>query len=131
MKRKLFLAIIISGFSVQAIASFTDTVLTGTWKGTSICQIKSSPCHDEISVCHISKTGKEGIYRLIMNKMVNGVEEDMGVLDFTYDAAAGILTYKDEARNAEWKFTIKGRTIDGTAYVKGQLYRIIKLTKEK
>jgi hypothetical protein len=131
MKRKLFLAIAISGFSVQAIASFTDTVLTGTWKGTSICQIKSSPCHDEISVCHISKTGKEGIYRLIMNKMVNGVEEDMGVLDFTYDAAAGTLTYKDEARNAEWKFTIKGRTIDGTAYVKGQLYRIIKLTKGK
>jgi hypothetical protein len=129
--KKLFLAIFISGFSFQAIASFTDTLLTGTWKGTSICQIKSSPCHDEISVCHISKTGKEGIYRLIMNKMVNGVEEDMGVLDFTYDAAAGTLTYKDEARNAEWKFTIKGRTIDGTAYVKGQLYRIIKLTKGK
>ena len=68
---------------------------------------------------------------MIMNKMVNGVEEDMGVLDFTYDASAGTLTYKDEARNAEWKFTIKGKAMDGTAYVKGQLYRIIKLTKEK
>ncbi len=129
--KKLFLAIFISGFSFQAIASFTDTLLTGTWKGTSICQIKSSPCHDEISVCHISKTDKEGIYRLIMNKMVNGVEEDMGVLDFTYDAVAGTLSYKDEAHNAEWKFTIKGKTMDGTAIVKGQLYRVIKLTKEK
>ncbi|HET6993820.1 MAG TPA: hypothetical protein VFI06_02505, partial [Chitinophagaceae bacterium] len=87
MKRKQFLAIVISILSFQAVfASFNDTLPTGTWKGTSICQIKSSPCHDEIAVYHISKTGKEGIYSMIMNKVVNGVEEDMGVLEYTYNA---------------------------------------------
>jgi hypothetical protein len=32
-----------------------DTLLIGTWKGTSICQVKNSPCHDENVVYHISK----------------------------------------------------------------------------
>jgi len=34
--------------------------IEGVWKGTSLCQIKDSPCHDETVVYHISKdsTGK-------------------------------------------------------------------------
>ena len=27
-----------------------DTLLIGVWKGSSICQIKNSPCHDETVV---------------------------------------------------------------------------------
>ena len=32
-----------------------DTLLIGVWKGSSICQIKNSPCHDETVVYYISK----------------------------------------------------------------------------
>jgi hypothetical protein len=39
----------------QTGASKIDTLLIGTWKGTSICQVKNSPCHDEVVVYRISK----------------------------------------------------------------------------
>jgi hypothetical protein len=132
MLSQLFLTIIISiAGSNNSHASFNDTLITGTWKGTSICQKKDSPCHDEIAVCHVTKTGKPGVYQFVMNKIVNGTEEDMGVLDYTYDATANTLTHIDEGRNGIWKFKVNGNTMDGTLYVKGELYRIIKLTKEK
>jgi hypothetical protein len=131
MLKKLFVAIVIvAGFN-NCHASFNDTLITGTWKGTSICQKKDSPCHDEIAIYHLAKTNKPGVYKFVMNKMVNGVEEDMGVLDYSYDVSTKTLTYIDEGRKAVWKFKASGKTMDGTLYVKGELYRIIKLTWEK
>ena len=36
--------------SCRVAGAHDATVLPGTWKGISICQIKSSPCHDENAV---------------------------------------------------------------------------------
>jgi len=38
------------------------------------------------------KGSKPGTYHFVMNKVVDGKEEDMGPLDYTYDAATGTLT---------------------------------------
>ena len=131
MKKKLLIVAIIFLFCYNiSKASTGDTAFLGTWKGTSICQVKSSPCHDEIAAYYLKKGNKEGIYSMQMNKIVNGVEEEMGVIEYTYDAVANTLTNRDEKRDATWKFIIKGKTMDGTLYYKGQLYRIITLKKE-
>ena len=106
-------------------------MIIGTWKGTSICQVKNSPCHDEIAAYHVLKGDKPGIYQFVMNKIVNGAEEDMGVLQYTYDAAANTLTSVDEKRKTIWKFKLNDKTMEGTLVYNNVLYRIIKLTKEK
>ena len=69
-----------------------DTLLIGTWNGTSICQIKNSPCHDETVVYHISK--KRGVDTFFINagKIVNGVEEEMGILPFVYNKKTNQFT---------------------------------------
>jgi len=131
MLNKLFFAIILSVVSCNSHASFNDTLITGIWKGTSICQKRNSPCHDENVVFHLDKGNQPGIYRCAANKVVNGVEEEMGVLEFAYDAALHTLTNTDKERDATWKFNIKNNTMDGTLYYKGELYRIIKLKREK
>lgn len=75
---------------IYASVSFAQDAgdVTGTWKGTSVCQQKNSPCHDEIAVYHAEKTNLPGQYRFAMNKVVNGQEEEMGVLTFLYDKKA-------------------------------------------
>jgi hypothetical protein len=103
--------------------------LIGTWKGESICQVKDSPCHDEIAAYHISKGKKPGTYHMILNKVVNGKEEDMGVSDFDWDAAKHTLNYNDSQRGGAWQFTLKDNKLEGTAVFKGVLYRVIHLTK--
>ena len=65
----LLLFILIFGKTVMA-QSFE-----GIWKGTSLCQIKNSPCHDEIVVYHISRDSTGKSYEVIANKIVNGKEE--------------------------------------------------------
>jgi hypothetical protein len=133
MRRKLFITIVISvvGYLTAVASSFNDTLITGTWKGTSLCQVKNSPCHDEIAVYHVSKGDKPGTYHFVMNKIVNGKEETMGALEYTYDATAGTLTNLDTIRKIIWKFKVKDRTMEGTLFYKKELYRIIKLSKEK
>src|SRR5258706_495447 len=107
MYKRFFIVTLVFAVSIlNATASPGDTLITGTWRGTSVCQVKNSPCHDEISVCHITKGDKTGTYHFVMNKVVNGKEEDMGALDFSFDAITNTLTYVDDARNATWKFKI-------------------------
>ena len=104
-----------------------DTLLIGVWKGSSICQIKNSPCHDETVVYYISKkTGIDTFY-INGNKIVNGVEEEMGILPFTLNKKTNQLI---STSYGLWTFTIKQRKLEGTLVSKGALYRIINLTKQ-
>lgn len=116
-------------FLLCGFAAFAQDALVGTWKGTSICQVKPSPCNDEIAVYHVSKTDKVNVYRMVMNKMVNGREEDMGVTDYVYDAKAGTLVSFDKERNLWWRFSVRGERMEGTLTRDKTLYRVIKLTK--
>ena len=120
----LLLFILIFGKSVTA-QSFE-----GIWKGTSLCQVKNSPCHDEIVVYHISEDSTSRSYEVIANKIVDGKEEYMGTLLFTYNDKQKVFVSVDSVRNARWEFRISGGAMKGTLIYKGDLFRIIDVKKE-
>jgi len=108
----------------------TSQSFEGVWKGTSLCQVKNSPCHDEIVVYHISKDSSGKSYEMIANKIVNGKEVDMGTLRFTYDDKLKAFVSVDSEHNDRWEFKITGNTMKGTLMYKGDLYRIVDVKKE-
>lgn len=103
-----------------------DTLLIGTWKGTSICQIKNSPCHDETVVYYISKNRGVDTFYINASKIVNGVEEEMGILPFVYNKKTNQLT---STAYGIWTFNIEGDKLEGTLLFRGDLYRKIKIYK--
>ena len=102
----------------------------GVWKGTSLCQVKNSPCHDEIVVYHISKNSNGKSYEMNANKIVNGKEENMGTLSFTYDDKQEVFVSVDSVYAARWEFKIKGNTMKGMLMYKGDLYRVVDVKRE-
>ena len=124
-QRSILLLFILT-FGKSATAQFFE----GIWKGRSICQIKSSPCHDEIVVYYVSKDSNGKSYEMIANKIVNGKEDSMGAISFIYDAQKTVFVSVDSVRNARWEFKVTGNTMKGTLMYKGDLYRIIDVKKE-
>ncbi len=104
-----------------------DTLLTGAWKGSSICQVKNSPCHDETVVYYISKKAGTDTFYINGNKIVNGVEEQMGILTFTLNRLTNQIV---SSSYGSWAFTIMQGKLEGTLVSRGVLYRIINLTKQ-
>lgn len=105
--------------------------VVGTWTGTSICQVKDSPCHDETAIYHAVKS-EGNTYRFQMNKMVNSKEVEMGETKFIYDAANKTLdgvTASPKGKSL-WHFIVKGNTMHGTLTVENILYRVIDLHKD-
>ena len=104
-----------------------DTLLIGTWKGTSLCQIKNSPCHDETVVYHISKNTGVDTFYINASKIVNGLEEEMGILPFSYSSKTNQLI---STAYGIWTFNIEGGKLEGTLVSHGELYRKIKIYKQ-
>jgi len=126
----LFISLVfcLAGKSNQAQTSPAkiDTLLIGTWNGTSICQIKNSPCHDETVVYHISKNKGVDTFYVNASKIVNGVEEEMGILPFVYNIKTKQLT---STAYGIWTFNLEGAKLEGTLLNHGDLYRKIMLYK--
>ena len=113
-------------------AAAADPVV-GTWEGTSLCQIKPSPCHDEHVVYRFAKTGTRQ-YRLEAYKVVNGQEQDIGPIDFSLDASGNLLSGSNRDRAGivhPWLFTLRGTHISGKALTgpNGQVFRLIEVDK--
>jgi hypothetical protein len=125
----LLTACIFFGANAYGNPATNDSLLTGTWKGTSICQIKPSACNDEIAVYHITKGKKPGTWHMVMNKLINAVEEDMGELDYAFNPVDNSLFCYDDKYKLTWKFIVKGNSMEGTLTRGNTLYRIIKLKK--
>ena len=120
----LLLLILLAGKTVTA-QSFE-----GVWKGTSLCQVKNSPCHDEVVVYYISKDSDGKSYKMNASKVVNGKEADMGPLSFTYDEKQNVFISVDSGRSSKWEFKVTGNEMKGTLKDKGELYRIVNVKKE-
>jgi len=119
----------LSGYAQQTAADKIE----GIWKGTSLCQVKPSACHDENVVYHISKKSAN-LYTIQASKIVNGAEEDMGTFDsVVYDKTKQTLrfTMKDQqGRNSVWLFRLDGMQMHGTLTMnENTLFRIIELKK--
>ena len=132
MMKSILLYSLISYLAINSSQAQTglnkdDTLLIGTWKGTSICQIKNSPCHDETVVYRISKkTGVDSFY-INASKIVNGIEDEMGILPFVYNKKTNQFT---STAYGIWTFNIEGAELEGTLLVRGELYRKIKVYKQ-
>jgi hypothetical protein len=132
MSKKISLLVVfLFCFALQytkAQRASADSSLIGTWKGTSICQVKSSPCHDEVVVYHISKAQGTDMFNILANKIVNDTEEEMGILSFKFDKNNNKLI--STSYNGLWTFNLKSKDLEGTLIVRGELYRIIKVSKQ-
>ena len=135
MKRILFSLLVLLIASVQfAFSQAKGGEPAGKWKGTSLCQVKNSPCHDEIVVYHISRAGTDSTYTVQANKIVNGVEEDMGTLNAVYDKTKKVFTIHYENKGGQkslWEFHINGNEMNGRLVLEkdNTLYRLIELKK--
>ena len=129
MKRnKWFIASFIVFICMQTSAQ-TDLNPSGKWKGTSICQVKNSPCHDEQVVYLIKRQDSLNRYQMTMSKIINGSEEEMGTLQFSFDPATHVLVSEDTSRQARWEFLLKNLKMTGTLIYQNKLYRKIEADK--
>ena len=130
-----FLLVLLSALTLQSNAqtnkdlSTADSLFSGVWKGSSICQVKNSPCHDENVVFYISKASKNNVLEVNGNKIVNGEEAEMGKIQFQYDPKTKQITSTSQPSSI-WKLERKQNAIEGTLYSNNVLFRIIKLTKK-
>ena len=98
----------------------------GRWTGTSICIERNGPCHDEQAVYYIERIGPDsaGIapLRIDAKKVINGVEEDMGILGpcrFTISANSLYCPMPPNVRRGDWRFTLSGDKLDGGLWIPG------------
>lgn len=111
-------------------APVTPPTLAGAWEGTSLCTVPSSPCHDEHVIYHIKAAEDKDPKKFTIdaNKIVNGSEESMGLLDCTFTAEKSEL-YCDTV--GEWRFKVNQDTMAGTLTLKnGTLYRKVSLKRK-
>ena len=52
----------------------------GTWRGTSLCLVRPSPCNDEVVVYRITHMKSSDSVAVDARKIVRGEEQEMGVL---------------------------------------------------
>lgn len=103
--------------------------LVGEWSGTSLCQVKTSPCHDEDVIYRISKPHEDKI-SIQADKIVDGKSVTMGVSDWIYDKSSGTLSW--EMPRGTWKLVVNGDTMDGTLIVPDKvLFRKVHLKRSK
>jgi hypothetical protein len=84
---------------------------TGVWRGTSLCLVHPSPCHDENVVYRIPRVNATDSLSLDARKIVNGQEEEMGVLGCGLDSGAGRVSCT--MPQGVWRFTIRGDSLVG------------------
>ena len=83
----------------------------GVWRGTSQCLVHPSPCNDEIVVYHIARVGAGDRFSLDARKIVNGREEEMGILGCRLNPSNAQL--RCIMPNGIWRFTACGDSLMG------------------
>ena len=117
MKRLLgrgisIVALLSLAFAAAASQSQSAPDAVGTWRGTSLCLVRPSPCNDERVVYRITRIGTGDTLSLDARKIVNGTEEEMGVLACLFARAAHGVTCT--MANGNWVATYQTMLLDGT-----------------
>jgi hypothetical protein len=97
------------GAFAQAQAAAPSPV--GEWRGTSLCRVRPSPCKDENVVYRITRVNASDSLSLDARKIVNGHEEEMGVLECRFAAQGARVTCT--MPNGVWHFEIRGDSLVG------------------
>ena len=93
----------------QVLAVASNPV--GVWRGTSLCRVRPSPCNDEVVVYRITRVKTSDSLSLDARKIVNGQEEQMGVLGCRLAASGAQFTCS--MPNGVWRFAIRGDSLVG------------------
>jgi len=83
----------------------------GVWRGTSTCLVRPSPCNDEVVVYRITRLRASDTLSIDAYKMVNGQEDEMGVLTCRPGPTSAQLTCA--MRNGVWHFSVRGDSLVG------------------
>lgn len=110
--RFLFLTAIISSALARDMHSqATSPDPVGTWRGTSLCQVRPSACHDENVVYRIKRTTTRDSLALDGRKIIEGQEVEMGILGCRFHTPTARLTCT--MPNGVWHFTMRGDSLVG------------------
>jgi hypothetical protein len=96
------------GADAQVPAPASNPV--GVWRGTSLCRVRPSPCKDEIVVYRITRVNANDSLSIDARKIVNGQEEEMGVLGCRAGSGSQVTCTMS---NGVWRFTIRGDSLVG------------------
>jgi hypothetical protein len=112
----------------QARKEDVDSRIVGTWRGSSVCLVKGSPCRDETDVYRFSKVaGRSGAFSGTGSKVIDGKEILMGRGEWTYDVEKHVLACK----TPDIRMEVVGARMEGALKLPdGTAYRQISLKKE-
>jgi hypothetical protein len=114
--RSLSKVIVVAGMCLLARGAFAQTPAAapnpiGVWRGTSICTVRPSPCHDEIASYHLTRLNADTL-SFDARKIVNGQEEEMGgPFPCLFTPSDGQITCR--MGNGVWNFTVRGDSLVG------------------
>jgi hypothetical protein len=113
LRPSLIAVVAVMALAQRARAQASAGAITpmGTWRGTSLCLVKPSPCHDEVVVYRITPVKGSDSLSMDALKIVNGKEEEMGVLSCAFAARGASLTCP--LRNGLWRFSVSRDSLVG------------------
>jgi hypothetical protein len=121
--------LLLSIAGVVALSAADQPKLAGDWKGESICLANKPPCTDEKVVYHVADPDASGLVEVSADKIVDGRAIGMGTVKMQYDKEKGTLFAHDGSRL--WRFTIRGKSMDGTLTVPDNVVmRKVTLTRD-
>jgi hypothetical protein len=101
----------------------------GVWRGTSLCLVRPSACHDEVVVYRITRLSTDSV-SLDARKIVNGKEEEMGVLPCRVAAAGAQVTCK--IPRGTWLFSVRGDSLTGELMLPdGKKFRDVRMARSR
>jgi len=113
------------------LAAAAADPISGTWEGTSLCQVKPSPCHDDHVIYRVTETSVNH-YHFDAYKLIDSKEVLMGAIDFIYDPARSELnaTIVGNRGSATSRLALTARHLSGSmTLADGTLYRLIEVDK--
>jgi hypothetical protein len=99
------------GAGAQSPSQRPATTPVGTWRGTSLCLVRPSACHDEIVVYRITHMKAVDSMTMDARKVVRGEEEEMGVLLCRFKSPDGLLTCA--LPRGTWQFRVRNDSLVG------------------
>ena len=118
--------------SVILLAATAVDPIAGTWEGTSLCQVKPSPCHDEHVVYRVSLEQPRH-YKFDAYKVIATQRVFMGSIDVTLDPQGtqldGLVVNGGRSLGQLHLDLIEGHLEGRMTLADGTLYRLIEVEK--
>lgn len=106
------------------------SLVIGTWRGTSLCTVRPSACNDEHVVYRVTQLGAPDSVSLDARKIVNGREDEMGVLRCGVAGQPPQITCAQP--NGVWRLAVRGDSLVGDLRLpNGTKYRDVRTARSR